>query len=65
MEHRDALHSSTIRKEGTREFITKFEGYTATAFFSDTKVRGDEYRTEMIDVLNKDLDAETAGSTFH
>ncbi len=52
------LHSSTIRKEGTREFITKFEGYTATAFFSDTKVRGDEYRTEMIEVLNKDLDAK-------
>ena len=51
------LHSTTI-KTGDREYATKFEGYTATAFFSDTKIRGDEYRSEMIDKLNKDLDSE-------
>ncbi|MBT6175982.1 MAG: hypothetical protein HOI23_01960, partial [Deltaproteobacteria bacterium] len=51
------LHSTTV-KTGPREYATKFEGYTATAFFSDTKIRGDEYRSEMIDKLNADLDAE-------
>lgn len=51
------LHSTTIRT-GPRKFETKFEGYTATAFFTDTKIRGDEYRADMIDKLNKDLDAE-------
>ena len=43
-------------KKGYRDYETKFTGYTATAFFSDTKIRGDEYSTEMIQVLNKDLD---------
>ncbi len=51
---------STTVKSGPGEYTTTLDGYKATAYFSDTKIRGDEYASEMIELLNKDLDAGLA-----
>ncbi|MED5465684.1 MAG: hypothetical protein VX699_13625, partial [Myxococcota bacterium] len=51
-----SLNFSTVAK-GPKKFDTTFDGYTATAYFSDTKVRGDEYASHMVRLLNKDLGA--------
>ena len=50
------LQSTTV-KVGPDDYATHFDGYKATAFFSGTVVRGDQYSTSMLQRLNQDLDA--------
>jgi hypothetical protein len=52
-----SLNFSTVTK-GPKKYDTSFDGYTATAYFADTKVRGDEYASHMLRSLNKDLGSD-------
>ena len=51
------LKTTAKRGEKPGDYVTAFDGFNVTAFFKDTKVRGQEYGDDMISKLNTKIDA--------
>ena len=51
------LKTTAKRGEKSGEYDTAFDSFNVTAFFKDTKVRGQEYGDDMIAKLNEKIDA--------